>query len=303
MNAKYKKSGKGILVGIILGIAMLGVIGVIVVNTHKHPEPPIDVNFDADDVTSTDENYGSENLEGSGNTTFNYNGKQIALNNAGQLPKNEKIKNIEALNAQKESNTGNKNPYVSFDDEDPVATTEEYGENFIEKSYSINPSFDICNAIISGYKLANIAGDELGNLLIQMSKTLGTVYIPYGFPKEYEMKASNISLDISVRNILANIPQDMLSHAKFLVSGHTDTTYYRNEGTDRSEASHIFNQALSERRAEYVKQIMISYGIEPEAIVTEGHSFDNLTATPDDDKHEDNQKLNRRVEIMVAFDE
>lgn len=295
-----QKSRKGLLIGIILGIVILGVIGAIIVNTHK---TSVGVEFGDEDAISTDENYGSGNLEGSGNTTFNYNGQQIALNNAGQLSKNEKDKNIDVLNAKKESNTGNRNPDVSFDDEDPVATTEGYGTDSVEKSYSINPKFDIRNAIITGFKLANMTGDKLRNVLIQMSKKLGTIYIPYGFPKEYEMNTSNTSLDISVRNILANIPQDMLPNAKFLVSGHTDTTYYKNEGTDRSEASHIFNQALSERRAEYIKQIMINYGIKPEAIVTEGHSFDELTATPDDARHEDNQKLNRRVEIKVAFDE
>ncbi len=295
-----QKSGKGLLIGIILGIVILGVIVAIVVKTSK---PSVYVDFGDEDATSTDENYGSGNMDGSSNTTFNYNGKQIVLNNAGQLPKNEKDKNIEVLNAKKESNTGNKNPEVFFDDEDPVATTEDYGSNSIEKSYSINPGFDIRSATITGYTFANMSGEKLRNLLIQMSKTLGTIYIPYGFPKEHEMNTSNVSLDISVRNILANIPQDMLPNAKFLISGHTDTTYYKNEGTDRSEASHIFNKALSERRAEYVKQIMIGYGIKPESIVTEGHSFDNLTATPDDARHADNQKLNRRVEIKVAFDE
>lgn len=297
-----QKSGKGLIIGIILGIVIFGVIGIIVVNTPKTPNSS-GVGFDSGDPNNTEENYGEENLEGSDSPPFYYNNNYIALNKAGQLSKNEKNENIKNLDKEKEKNTGNKNQNVSFDDEDPIGTNENYGGDYIEKSYSINPNFDIRNAIIYGYDFANMTSDKLRNILKQKAKDLGPIYFPYGFPKEHEMDASNTSIDISVRNLLANIPQAMLPNAKFLISGHTDTTYYKNKGTDRSDASHIFNQALSERRAEYVKQIMIGYGIKSDAIVTEGHSFDNLAATPDDAGHEENQKMNRRVEIKVAFDE
>lgn len=70
------------------------------------------------------------------------------------------------------------------------------------------------------------------------------------------------------------------------IVGHTDST-----------ASEEYNQALSERRAEAVKNVMVEEGVNPEAIETSGRG--ELEPVAENDTAEGRQE-NRRIEAVVT---
>jgi outer membrane protein OmpA-like peptidoglycan-associated protein len=70
------------------------------------------------------------------------------------------------------------------------------------------------------------------------------------------------------------------------IVGHTDST-----------ASEEYNQALSERRAEAVKAVMVEEGVNPEAIETSGRG--ELEPVAENDTAEGRQE-NRRIEAVVT---
>jgi outer membrane protein OmpA-like peptidoglycan-associated protein len=83
-----------------------------------------------------------------------------------------------------------------------------------------------------------------------------------------------------VAKVLNEYPQTTL-----LVAGHTDST-----GADD------YNQALSERRAEVVKNSLASSGVNPNRIRTVGYGESRPVAGNDT---ESGRQLNRRVEITI----
>ena len=70
------------------------------------------------------------------------------------------------------------------------------------------------------------------------------------------------------------------------IVGHTDST-----------ASEEYNQALSERRAEAVKAVMVDQGVNADAIETSGRG--ELEPVGDNDTAEGRQ-ANRRIEAVVT---
>ena len=74
--------------------------------------------------------------------------------------------------------------------------------------------------------------------------------------------------------------------ARILIEGHTD---------DRGSASH--NQALSERRAEAVREFLVGEGIGTDRLEAVGRGK-NQPAVPNDSA--ENMRINRRVELTVA---
>ena len=83
------------------------------------------------------------------------------------------------------------------------------------------------------------------------------------------------------------IYNDILTYpaAEILVVGHTDT-----------QASEAYNIALSNRRAELIRENLIEVGINPEIISTEGRGETDLLVPTDDNVSE---VRNRRVVIDV----
>ncbi len=78
------------------------------------------------------------------------------------------------------------------------------------------------------------------------------------------------------------------TEAKMLLEGHTD-----------SRASEPYNQALSERRAQAVKEVLVNiYGVSESAITTEGHG--ELRPRASNDTPE-GRKLNRRVTATTTY--
>jgi len=84
-----------------------------------------------------------------------------------------------------------------------------------------------------------------------------------------------------VSKVLNEYPQTTL-----LVAGHTDST-----------GSEAYNQTLSERRAEVVKNALAGNGVNPGRIRTIGHGESMPIAGNDT---ESGRQLNRRVEITIA---
>jgi outer membrane protein OmpA-like peptidoglycan-associated protein len=77
------------------------------------------------------------------------------------------------------------------------------------------------------------------------------------------------------------------SSPRFAIAAHTDTV-----GADAS------NQALSQRRADAVRDVLIARGMPAEAITTAAYGETRLAVpTPD----ETAEPLNRRVEIDVSW--
>ncbi|TYO99080.1 outer membrane protein OmpA-like peptidoglycan-associated protein [Geothermobacter ehrlichii] len=83
-----------------------------------------------------------------------------------------------------------------------------------------------------------------------------------------------------VAKVLNQYPQTTL-----LVAGHTDST-----------GSEEYNQRLSERRAEVVKNALVGNGVNPERIRTIGYGESRPIAS---NASESGRQLNRRVEIRI----
>ena len=94
-----------------------------------------------------------------------------------------------------------------------------------------------------------------------------------------QFNLSEVSKD-KIKKFLNNYGSDI---NEYLVVGHTDT-----KGTNK------YNLLLSIKRAEFVKEILINYGINQSSIKILGKGEKSLAIdTPDDTK----QPANRRVEI------
>lgn len=78
------------------------------------------------------------------------------------------------------------------------------------------------------------------------------------------------------------------SHATMLLEGHTD-----------SRASEPYNQALSERRVQAIKDVLVNtYGVNESVITAEGHG--ELRPRASNDTREGRQ-LNRRVTVTITY--
>ncbi len=74
----------------------------------------------------------------------------------------------------------------------------------------------------------------------------------------------------------------------------------RIEGFTDSTGSDEYNQALSERRAESVQAALVSNGVDPDRIVTQGYGEQYPVAGNDTDT---GRAQNRRVEIIISYDD
>ena len=84
-----------------------------------------------------------------------------------------------------------------------------------------------------------------------------------------------------VANVLRQYPQTTIR-----VEGHTDST-----------GSEAYNQQLSERRAQAVKNALINYGVNPNRIMTVGFGESKPVAT---NATVAGRQFNRRVNIVIV---
>jgi outer membrane protein OmpA-like peptidoglycan-associated protein len=68
------------------------------------------------------------------------------------------------------------------------------------------------------------------------------------------------------------------------------------EGHTDSVGSEEFNLALSQRRADAVKEVLTAKGVSPERILTKGYGKQFPVASNDT---ESGRQLNRRVEVLI----
>lgn len=95
------------------------------------------------------------------------------------------------------------------------------------------------------------------------------------------------NIDAEAQAVIANAAAAarQVNATVILVTGNTDTT-----------GSNPYNQALSERRAEAVKQALLQQGLSPNLIQTVGKGKTELAVpTPDEVK----ERLNRRAQIVI----
>jgi outer membrane protein OmpA-like peptidoglycan-associated protein len=76
-----------------------------------------------------------------------------------------------------------------------------------------------------------------------------------------------------------------LSGARFEIEGHTDAS-----------GAHDYNMALSQRRAEAVKQFLVSQGIAPDKLIAIGYGFTRLANGANPLSSENRRVVARRVE-------
>ena len=173
------------------------------------------------------------------------------------------------------------------------------------KMFTVVDSVDTEDATVLGYDINNIDDQTLMLLAKIKSTELGKIYYDYGewlepsdkYPGRGKYNLSGHIFDemrfyetaAALSNLLAKIPREDFDRACFVIDGHTD-----------SVSDHDFNQALSERRALSIKQIMNGmFGIPQHRIVTQGFSWDKKAVeketTPKD------FAMNRRAEIKVCF--
>lgn len=125
--------------------------------------------------------------------------------------------------------------------------------------------------------------EELDQLKVEQQER-GTVFTLSDVVFDVDSDQLNEGGERSLRQIAEALKQN--PDSQILVEGYTDST-----------GSEQYNQDLSRRRAEAVKESFVEQGIPPERIRTEGHGEQFPVASNDTPQ---GRQLNRRVEIVVS---
>lgn len=128
-------------------------------------------------------------------------------------------------------------------------------------------------------------------LLAQLNAVLQTKDTPRGLVvtmADILFATGKHDLAPGARESLAKLSGILLAHPglKLAIEGHTDST-----------GSEDFNMKLSSQRADTVRQYLISQGLSPDSITSQGLGMANPVA---DNNTADGRKQNRRVEIIVS---
>lgn len=101
-----------------------------------------------------------------------------------------------------------------------------------------------------------------------------------------------------VYNFIKEIPEEKRQTAKFRLYGYTDTAF-RNGVPDQGEESRIFNERLSQKRAESIKDILEELNVPSENIsIVKGCGFENLVY----ENKMENPEKSRRVEVFCNYE-
>jgi outer membrane protein OmpA-like peptidoglycan-associated protein len=128
-------------------------------------------------------------------------------------------------------------------------------------------------------------------LLAQLNAVLQTKDTPRGLVvtmADILFATGKYDLAPGARESLAKLSGILLAHPglKLAIEGHTDST-----------GSEDFNMKLSSQRADAVRQYLISQGLSPDSITSQGLGMANPVA---DNGTAEGRKQNRRVEIIVS---
>jgi outer membrane protein OmpA-like peptidoglycan-associated protein len=171
---------------------------------------------------------------------------------------------------------------VLYEDTITLIDQDKYKE--IERDIFINPDM-LSEAIASAAVLAGNAEalkekpNEEEVPVIEINDGVLAISVHFNFDSDVIWKSSYTHLDRIV-NLLRSTPVNII------LAGHTDTT-----------GVGIYNQGLSERRAESVYQYFVGKGIDPEKIKTLGYG-ESRPLTSNSTK--EGRRRNRRVEFIRA---
>ena len=171
---------------------------------------------------------------------------------------------------------------VLYEDTITLIDQDKYKE--IERDIFINPDI-LSEAMASAAVLAGNAEalkekpNEEEVPVIEINDGVLAISVHFNFDSDVIWKSSYIHLDRIV-NLLRSTPVNII------LAGHTDTT-----------GIEIYNQGLSERRAESVYQYFVGKGIDPEKIKTVGYG-ESRPLTSNSTK--EGRRRNRRVEFIRA---
>ena len=127
-------------------------------------------------------------------------------------------------------------------------------------------------------EMANVDGASVQRNMDMLAVTFKSdVLFPYD---SYALKPGSYDEMARVAKVLNQYPQ-----TNIIVAGHTD-----------SKGSEEYNQKLSERRAESVKNALAGMGVNPSRINTIGYGKSKPVA---DNSTEVGRQMNRRVEIVI----
>jgi outer membrane protein OmpA-like peptidoglycan-associated protein len=90
---------------------------------------------------------------------------------------------------------------------------------------------------------------------------------------------------VNARVFVTALNDPRLRGSKFEIEGHTDAS-----------GSREYNLALSQRRAEAVKQFLVSQGVSPDRLTTVGYGFDRLANAADPRSAENRRVVARRIQ-------
>lgn len=139
---------------------------------------------------------------------------------------------------------------------------------------------------------ARQAAEQLrAQLLAQFNRVLTTRDTPHGLVitmGDVLFETGKYDLKTTTREMLSRLSGIVLAHPglKLAVEGYTDST-----GTD------AINQRLSQQRADTVRDYLISQGLAPDSITSQGFGSSNPVASNDTSA---GRQQNRRVELIVS---
>nr|WP_268991496.1 OmpA family protein [Limnobaculum eriocheiris] len=119
---------------------------------------------------------------------------------------------------------------------------------------------------------------------------LGNALFRFAGKKVSDIEVGGVEIVQKIANNINKLP----AGSRINVVGHADPV-----------GNSVFNRKLSLQRAETVKQILISYGVSPTILFTDGQGDSNLTVDctdmPNNERNLCN-RANRRVDIMIQID-
>ncbi|MEQ8423779.1 MAG: OmpA family protein, partial [Cyclobacteriaceae bacterium] len=119
---------------------------------------------------------------------------------------------------------------------------------------------------------------EMKKLVVGVTSVLHNIYFDYGTAKFREESYDELN---KLENMMRRNDKVVVE-----IAGHTDNV---------SSAS--FNKTLSQKRADAVRDFLVSKGISTQRVTAVGYGEERPMASNDDEK--DGRELNRRVEFKV----